>query len=91
MSVKEILDSGANITLAISPHDLEEFANLILTAREQERRDIEELLSINSVCSILDVDRVTLWRWEKAKYLMPITIGKAKKYKKTDILNLINK
>ncbi len=38
---------------------------------------------------ILDVSSVTLWRWKKMKYLVPIIVGGKCKYRMSDIRQIM--
>jgi len=48
------------------------------------------LVSPKEASEILGVDRSSLWRWEKSKYLLPVRIGGKVRYRLKDIENLIN-
>ena len=52
---------------------------------ELRRRRDEEFVSISGVCKMLDVDRSTLYRWKKRRYLVPIQIGGKVRYKRSEI------
>lgn len=54
-----------------------------LTKREEENK--KSLLSSTEVSKTLGVNKSTLWRWEKERYLIPIRIGNKIRYKKTDV------
>ncbi len=49
----------------------------------------ETYLSKEKVCEMLDVSTTTLWRWEKAGYLVPVAFGGQKRYKKSDVQRII--
>ena len=56
-------------------------------------RDIPELLKLKQACEILQVHPNTLRSWDKKGILVAIRIGekKIRRYRKEDILKLINK
>lgn len=96
MEVLELLNSGVNVSITVSSNDLREFANTIV---ENARRDLETALtdmraetypSPDKVAEILDVDRVTLWRWNKSGYLKTIEIGGKRRYKMSDVQRILN-
>lgn len=68
---------------------------LIESARQQLEQRIadanaESYLSTEKVCQMLDVSVTTLWRWQKRKYLVPVTYGGQKRYRKSDVERIIN-
>lgn len=96
MKIEELINVGANITLAISPADLKEFAQSVADAtRLQIEREIadgktETLYTIEYVAEKLSVNRSTLWRWDKNGYLKVIEIGGQRRYRKSDIDRILN-
>ena len=57
----------------------------------QEPKKEEKLFTVAETAKLLGVDRTSLWRWEKAKYLMPIRLGGRIRYKQSDIEMLCKK
>lgn len=96
MKIEDLINGGANITLAISPADLKEFAQTVADAtRLQIEREIadgktETLYTIEYVAEKLSVNRSTLWRWDKNGYLKVIEIGGQRRYRKSDIDRILN-
>ena len=79
MGMKDILSSGANVSITVSANDLREFLTEISKqvaekekAAEVARNDVE-MLNQAQVCSYLGVSKATGWRWEKIGYLRPST------------------
>lgn len=71
-------------------------ANRLLIAEtkrelEQEIADskAETYVSREKAMEILDVSSVTLWRWKKMKYLVPIIVGGKCKYRMSDIRRIM--
>lgn len=97
MNIREFFNSGANITLAVTLNDLKDFHDFVIenTKTELEHTIIESkaesYLSPENVCSILDIDRSTLWRWNKTGYLPHIEIGGKRRYKRSSIDKLLNR
>ena len=50
----------------------------------------EKLLTISQAAAMLEVDRSTLWHWDKEGYLKKIHIGGKPRYKKSDIDRILN-
>lgn len=92
MSIQDIINSGANVTFAVNASDLQDFAQSIVAQTRQDLvREIAEdknevYYSVDQVMSILNVSKMTLWRWDKKDdYLHPIKVGGLSRYRKSDI------
>lgn len=83
------------MVVSIKVGDLIEANTLLVeNARAQLEQKIadasaETYLSKEKVCEMLDVSTTTLWRWEKAGYLVPVAFGGQKRYKKSDVQRII--
>lgn len=51
----------------------------------------ERLITPEQAADTLNVSKVTLWRWEKSGYLIPVSIGGKKRYRNSDIAKIIEK
>lgn len=51
----------------------------------------ELLITPEQAADTLKVSKVTLWRWEKSGYLIPVSIGGKKRYRNSDIAKIIEK
>lgn len=96
MEVLELLNSGVNVSITVSSNDLREFANTLV---ENARRDLETVItdmraetypSPDKVAEILNVDKVTLWRWNKKGYLKVVEVGGKRRYKMSDVQRILN-
>lgn len=58
---------------------------------EAETKAKEMLLTADEVLSTLKISNTTLWRWQKENYLTPIYVGGKKRYKRSDIMAIIEK
>ena len=91
MNIAELMNSGANVTFAISGADLKEFSLALIAeakALESCKPEEEKYLTTDEVCDILHVSSNTLWRWGKSGYLIPCKIGRTPMYKLSDINKL---
>lgn len=60
-------------------------------SEESPKRDDDDgLVSIKEASKRLGVDRSTLWRWDKTRYLVRIAIGGKKYYKESQIQGILN-
>jgi len=93
MSIHELIENGANVTIAVGVADLKEFALSLIeqtkreAAREYAQNPDDVFYTTEQVMSMLNVDRSTLWRWKQdtKNYLVPIKIGGLDRYRKSDI------
>ena len=91
----EIAKHCPGLKVEISIGDLIE-ANTLLIAevkRELEQTIADEkaetYLSREKVMEILDIASTTLWRWQKLNYLVPIMVGGKRRYRKSDIMKIL--
>ena len=92
MAIKDILSSGANVSVTVTADDLRVFlaevAQQVINqekAAQAAKNDVE-MLNQAQVCSYLGVSKATVWRWEKIGYLRPSTrMGSRPMYNKTDV------
>jgi DNA-binding XRE family transcriptional regulator len=101
LSVKDIIDSGANVTLAVSAKDLRDFAREVVAEAKHEmeaaiaENKSEAYYTREQVMSICSVSLRTVQRWEKedgGKYLPPIRIGHGLiRYRRSDVEKILNK
>ena len=83
--IQDLLERG-NVTVAVTANDLKVFAlDLVEMAKQELKQQItdantETYLSPDQVCKMLDVDRTTLWRWDKKGYLCPVEVGGKRRY-----------
>ena len=92
MRIETLLESGANVSITVTPTDLKEFAlSLINDAIEigGKQKTPESYLTQKEAAEKLNVSENTLWRWKKAKYLVPSKVGNAVYYKLSDIEKLL--
>ena len=91
----EIAKHCPGLKVEISIGDLIE-ANTLLIAevkRELEQTIADEkaetYLSREKVAEMLEVSTGTLWRWQKLNYLVPIMVGGKRRYRKSDIMKIL--
>lgn len=96
MQLAELLQTNANISLTITLDDLRTFSKELIQSTKMEleanivAQQNEVYLSRLETCEFLQVDSATLWRWAKRGYLAPIEVGGKRKYRKSDLLNILN-
>ena len=95
MEIKDIITSGANVSITVNAEDLRVFfaevAQQVINqekAAQAAKNDVE-MLNQAQVCSYLGVSKATVWRWEKIGYLRPSTrMGSRPMYLKSEIEKL---
>ena len=94
MNISNLIKEGS-LTLAVNANDLKEFAEHIVSKTKSELEEAitlqksEKYISTKVTCELLDVDPVSLWRWEKRHYLMPVRVGGKKRYRMSDINQML--
>ncbi len=65
---------------------------------KKSRQELERLITdantetypgVDQVSKILDVNKTTLWRWQKQGYLVPIEVGGKRRYKMSDVKRIL--
>ena len=88
--VNNVLGSNAAIYL-ITDDQLQQYgydsARMAVEAyaKQQEKESRDFNVTVDNAAKQLDVDRSTLWRWNKTSYLKHIEVGKKRYYKQSDI------
>ncbi len=77
MLIKELISTGANVQLVVTPADLKEFAQSILNgvATNKQPEKEEKLYTAREFAKLHGVSCVTLWRWTKAGLRTPGRVG----------------
>ena len=88
----EVAKQFPDMSITIRLEDLVEANRSLITeflqqeAEEREKYAKEEIyLTREKVMEILGVSPTTLWRWEKAGYLVPFSIGTKRRYRKSEV------
>lgn len=92
MTLNELINSGQKVQVVLNASELNDFSKQLLNeSREMfnanTHENSEKLLTAAETAAMLHCDRTTLWRWEKAKFLHPVKIGKRLYYRRSDIVN----
>lgn len=78
----------------ISLQDLQEAADILAERVAQKlgaaRVSHDELMSSDDVARQLGVSKMTLWRWDRIGYLNSIKVGRQRRYRRQDIVKLLN-
>ncbi len=94
MSIEELMNSNANVSITVTPADLKEFAlSLIEEAMKMgsRQKEPEKYLTQKEVAKMLGVSENTLWRWKRTNYLVPSKVGNSVYYRQSDIDALLAK
>lgn len=90
MTIQELLNSGANVCISVTPLQLKEFAlNIIDEVRrlqeESANAKADELLTMDEVAQITGRAKNALWRWNRDGYLTSHKVGSRPMYKRSDV------
>lgn len=98
MNIQELLNRNPEGLAIVSLSDLRDFAEqLIDNIKKSEEKPQLEMpaedisYSTEQVVRMLNVDKSTLWRWQKAGYLLPYKIGNKNYYSKADVDSILHK
>ncbi len=87
MNYRDLLNSGANVSVTLKLEDLREiFKEMAASQRQTPKTPAsEEFLSRKEVLTLLKIDSSTLWSWEKTGYIKSYPFGGRKRYRFTDV------
>ena len=88
MTIKGLVNAGSNVHLMINAEDLRIYSESLIKdtiSRLSPKKEKEVYLDVKQTCDILQVDRSTLWRWDKTGYLKPYRIGGKVRYRLSEI------
>ena len=83
MSLRDLLESGANVSMTVTLDDLRTiFYEAAKGARSAvQEQPTEEFLTRKDVLALLKIDSSTLWCWEKTGYIKSYPFGGRKRYR----------
>lgn len=92
MNFKDLIASGANVSVTVNALDLREFFMQTVAEFNEANKVIpmpETYLTQDEVSAKLQVDKSTLWRWDKSGYLSKCRVGGKVRYRLSDIEKLM--
>ena len=96
LNLIELAKKCPNLQIVITLGDLIEANSILIAEAKRELEQIiadekaETYLSRDKVKEILEISESTLWRWQKAGYLNPISIGGKRRYRKSDVKRILD-
>ena len=87
MELKDLLQTGANVSLTVSLNDLKELFKEVVGVLPTIAADspAEEYWTRKEVLQRLNIDPSTLWNWEKTGYIKSYPFGGRKRYLQSDV------
>ncbi|OAV71806.1 Helix-turn-helix domain protein [Bacteroidales bacterium Barb4] len=94
-NIIELVKQCPDVNITLKAGELVEAIDYCVS---KTRKELEQLItdantetypSPDQVAKILGVDKSTLWRWTKSKYLIPIEIGGKRRYRMSDINRIL--
>ena len=87
MSLRDLLESGANVSVTVTLDDLRTILNEAAkgTKPAAQEQTTDEFLSRMEVLALLKIDSSTLWCWEKTGYIKSYPFGGRKRYRREDV------
>lgn len=92
----ELAKNCPGTIISVKIEDLIEANNRLIESTKKEledsisKKDKIVFLTREMVLEKLNVAPSTLWRWNKQGYLVPINVGGQRRYKSTDIDDILN-
>ncbi|MCL4482856.1 MAG: helix-turn-helix domain-containing protein [Bacteroidetes bacterium] len=89
--------SGTKVSVNIELNDLIKFGDHLINKKVKDLEQVviddkaETYPTPKQVANILGVEPVTLWRWAKRGYLVPMEIGGKRRYKMSEVKAFLNK
>ncbi len=89
-------EQASKIRLEISGDDLIQFLDHLVETRlnlaknQELKNNSEEYLTGDEMAKVLKISTVTLWHWDKKGITRPLRIGKAKRYRRSDLEKILN-
>ncbi len=91
-----LLSEYPNFNITVKAGELMEMAEYIVKLTYQELgqqvadANSKAYLTRNEVSEMLGIDKSTLWRWNKKKYLVHIEVGGKRLYRMSDVKQILN-
>ena len=92
----ELASSCPGLMVTVKFTDLVDVVKFVVEETKLQREQVssdqttETYLTEDEVKQLLGVSHSTLWRWQKQEYLSPVKIGRKNRYRKSEIVALIN-
>ncbi|MFG6385023.1 MAG: helix-turn-helix domain-containing protein [Muribaculaceae bacterium] len=93
--ILSILQTGANVSLTVTPQDLFDFAKNVIELTKEQMLPImvtaaqTTLLSRKAVSEKLALCDVTIYNWRKSGYLEAVKVGRKVFYRQEDVLKTL--
>ncbi|MGI6243412.1 MAG: helix-turn-helix domain-containing protein [Prevotella sp.] len=85
------MQDNRNVQIVVNREDLKwMFTEWMQEELSKHTKKQEVYLSRTKTALMLGVTLSTLWRWEKANYLIPVRVGSKVLYRESDIQKVIN-
>lgn len=91
MNIVDLIKNGVNVNVTLTPEELVDVIDYVIQKTKNEfekelvKKNSEVYMTSKEVVDFLSISNVTLYRWEKRGYLLPIYIGGKKRYKRSEI------
>lgn len=92
LNILQLAKEAPGTIIAVQVGDLVEANNQLIDKvradleKEITERNTATMLTREMVMELFNVSSVTLWRWAKRGYLVPVMVGGQRRYKSTDVI-----
>ena len=92
LDIEKLITENPNVIFQVSGENLMAFAEQILLGAKsiamieaEAAASADQLLTIGEVAKLLQVSKMTLYRWDQSGVLKKVEIGGKRRYRKSDI------
>ncbi len=86
-SINQLINSGANITIQVTPEQLREaflqWGEALMDAVKPEPQD--RYMTSEEVCEMMSICKSTLMKWQRHHWIHPVRQGGVTRYRLSDI------
>jgi len=96
LNIPNVYKMPPNVVIQLSGEEFMKLVDIYSEAKKptdesQPKNEETQILTVNRVCEKLEITRVTLWDWDKKGITKPIRLGNLKRYRLSDIEELLKK
>ena len=94
MNLYDLFNENSALNLTINAGQLLEVVDYAISKTKLEfeaKQEPEQYLTRKQTAKMLNVDKSTLWRWNKISYLCAVEVGGKRLYKLSDVNKLLKK
>ena len=91
--INKLIEQYPDLNVTLRAGELAQLVEHVIEKAKEAfspKKEEETYLTTEKTAEMLDVDRSTLWRWNKIGYLKHISVGGKRRYRLSDIERILN-